>query len=103
MPQTISYLLVRALQDSATAADVRRLYAFRTALTVLDYADESIMALKKLLLHCLIQPTILRNPEGRKLCVYFFGLHPPFILEMHRAIKAQIPVCRKSQIGRAHV
>ena len=96
VPQTISYLLVRALQDSATAADVRRLYAFRTALTVLDYADESIMALKKLLLHCLIQPTILRNPEGRKLCVYFFGLHPPFILEMHRAIKAQIPVCRKS-------
>ena len=24
------------------------------------------------------------------------GLHPPFIAELHRAIKAQIPVCRKS-------
>ena len=96
VPQTVSYLLVRALQDSATAADVKRLYAFRTALTVLDYADESITALKKLLLHCLIQPMILRNADGRKLLVYMFGLHPPFVLEMHRAIKAQIPACRKS-------
>ena len=96
VPQTVSYLLVRALQDSATAADVKRLYAFRTALTVLDYADESITALKKLLLHCLIQPMILRNADGRKLMVYMFGLHPPFVLEMHRAIKAQIPACRKS-------
>jgi len=133
---------------------------------VLDYADPSVAALKRLLLHCMIKPLVLRCAEGRKLLVYLFGeqlaarrssdvprmsrlslsalsplhpspasrpsaghlcpllflrespapaerlagerlagvapsamragLHPPFIAELHRAIKAQIPVCRKS-------
>ena len=34
---------------------------------------------------------------GRKLVAYFFGLHVPLIGELHRAIKAQVPSCRKSQ------
>ena len=96
VPQTISYLLVKVLGESASAADVKRLYAFRSALQVLDYADESIGPLKRLLLHIAIRPLVLRNPEGRKLLVYLFGLHPPFIAELHRSIKAQIPVCRKA-------
>ncbi|EOD05699.1 putative condensin, partial [Emiliania huxleyi CCMP1516] len=96
VPQTISYLLVSALHEAATAADVKRLWALRSALGVLDYADPSVAALKRLLLHCMIKPLVLRCAEGRKLLVYLFGLHPPFIAELHRAIKAQIPVCRKS-------
>lgn len=96
VPQTISYLLVSALHEAATAGDVKRLWALRGALGVLDYADPSVAALKKLLLHCLIKPLVLRCAEGRKLLVYFFGLHPPFIAELHRAIRAQIPACRKS-------
>ena len=51
VPQTVSYMLVRALHELATAADVKRLYAFRSSLTVLDYADESVIPLKRLLLH----------------------------------------------------
>ena len=52
VPQAISYLLVRALHDGAAAADVKRLYGMRTALTVLDYGDEATGAMKKLLLQC---------------------------------------------------
>lgn len=97
VPQTVSYMLVRALHELATAADVKRLYAFRSSLTVLDYADESVVPLKRLLLHCAIRPLVLRCAEGRKLVAYFFSLHVPLISELHRAIKSQIPSCRKSQ------
>ena len=97
VPQTVSYMLVRALHELATTADVKRLYAFRSSLTVLDYADESVGPLKRLLLHCTIRPLVLRCAEGRKLISYFFSLHVPFIAELHRAIKSQIPSCRKSQ------
>eukprot|EP00966_Prymnesium_polylepis_P335364 7390724-Prymnesium_polylepis.1 len=96
VPQMVTYLLVRALHESASAADVKRLYACRGALKVLDYADESVVPLKKLLLHCAIKPQVLRAAEGRKLLIFLFGLHPPFITDLHRAIKAQLPVCRKS-------
>eukprot|EP00965_Chrysotila_dentata_P130111 4301299-Pleurochrysis_carterae.AAC.1 len=44
--------------------------ALRSALQVLDYADESVVPLKKLLLHCAIRPLMLRCAEGRKLLVY---------------------------------
>ena len=97
VPQCVSYMLVRALHDMATTADIKRLYAFRSSLTVLDYADESVGPLKRLLLHCAIRPLILRCAEGRKLVAYFFSLHVPFIAELHRAIKSQIPACRKQQ------
>ncbi|KAL1523555.1 hypothetical protein AB1Y20_018491 [Prymnesium parvum] len=96
VPQMITYLVVRALHEAASAADVKRLYACRGALKALDYADEYTAPLKKLLLHCAIKPQVLRSAEGRKLLVFLFGLHPPFILELHRAIKAQLAVCRKS-------
>ena len=99
VPQMVVFLLLRALQDAASIADVKRLYACRSALKVLDYSDPSVAQLKKLLLHCVIKPQILRAAEGRKLLVFLFGLHPLFIDELHRAIKAQIPHCRKSMRG----
>lgn len=64
VPQTISYLLVRALHELATSADVKRLYAFRSAFGVLDYSDDSVAPLKRLLLHCAIRPNVLRCAEG---------------------------------------
>ena len=97
VPQTVSYMLVRALHEKATTADIKRLYTFRQALTSLDHADETVLPLQRLLLHCAIRPNILRCAEGRKLVAYFFSLHVPFIAELHRSIKSQIPVCRKSQ------
>ena len=97
VPQTISYLLVRVLHESATVADVKRLYAFRSSLQILDFADESVGPLKRLLLHCVVRPLILRCADGRRLVTYLFGLHAPFVAELHRAIKSQIPTCKKVQ------
>ena len=90
VPQCVSYMLVRALHDLASTADVKRLYSFRSSLTVLDYADESVAPPKRLLLHATIRPLVLRCAEGRKLIAYFFSLHLPFVAELHRAIKAQV-------------
>jgi condensin-2 complex subunit G2 len=50
VPQAISYMGVRVLHELASTADVKRLYTFRSALQVLDYADESVRPLKRLLL-----------------------------------------------------
>ena len=97
VPQTVSYMLVRVLHNLASTADVKRLYAFRSALQVLDYGDESVRPLQRLLLHAAIQPLVLRCPEGRKLVAYFFSLHAPFVAELHRSIKSQVlPISPKS-------
>ena len=97
VPQAISYMGVRVLHELASTADVKRLYTFRSALQVLDYADESVRPLKRLLLHVAIKPLVLRVSEGRKLVAHIFSLHAPFVAELHRAIKTQIPTCRKAQ------
>ena len=64
---------------------------------MLDYSDESTAHFKRLLLHCVIRPLVLRVAEGRKLLAYLFTLHEPFVADLHRAVKSQIPSCRKSQ------
>lgn len=38
-PQTISYLLVRVLEDNKVV-DAQRLYNFRAALLIIDFGDE---------------------------------------------------------------
>ena len=52
VPQTISYLVVRSLSDTANGADVIRLFSYREALVLLDFANESSLSIKSLLLHC---------------------------------------------------
>ena len=90
VPQTISYLLVRALADGAGATDVKRLWAYRGALAILDWADTSVGAVRKLLLLVAIRPAVLRCVEGRRLLVHAFGLHPPLVADLHRAIKVHV-------------
>ena len=46
VPQTLSYLLMRSMHESVTAASVKRVYAMREALVVLDWDDEDSEALK---------------------------------------------------------
>jgi hypothetical protein len=40
VPQTLSFLLVRALDTGGKIQDVLRLYAFRSALLLIDFQDE---------------------------------------------------------------
>lgn len=46
VPQTLSYLLMRSMHESMTAASVKRVYAMREALVVLDWDDEDSEPLK---------------------------------------------------------
>ena len=46
--------------------------------------------IKGLLLRALISPLFLRASEGRRFLSSLFGLHLPFISELHAAIKAQV-------------
>ena len=93
--QTVPYLVARALDEDGKVADLKRLYRMRTSLMLLDFQDESIESMKELLLRCFAHPLFLKSVDGRKLCVFLFGLHPAFIDDIHAVVKQQLPYCTK--------
>eukprot|EP00232_Nephroselmis_pyriformis_P015184 CAMPEP_0182884986 /NCGR_PEP_ID=MMETSP0034_2-20130328/19337_1 /TAXON_ID=156128 /ORGANISM="Nephroselmis pyriformis, Strain CCMP717" /LENGTH=877 /DNA_ID=CAMNT_0025018231 /DNA_START=21 /DNA_END=2651 /DNA_ORIENTATION=+ len=95
VPQTVPYLLVKALA-SGKASDVKRVYGLRAALLLFDFDDESIASLKRLLLRCAFAPPFLRAADGRRLVSSLFSLHPQMARELVAIIKNQIPAGRKS-------
>ncbi len=40
IPQTLTYMLLKSLHETAKAVDVKRVYNFRNGLRVLDLQDE---------------------------------------------------------------
>lgn len=96
VPQTIPYLLVKAL-TSGKAADVKRCYAMREALQLFDYDDAtSIASLKRLLLRASFSPAFLRVQEGKRFISRTFHLQPQMVRELVAIVKNQIPCGRKS-------
>lgn len=93
--QTLPYLVARVLDEEGRAADMKRLYAMRAALLLLDFTNESIESMKELLLRCFVHPLFIKTVDGRKFCVYLFGLHPTLIADIHDTIKQQLPFCSK--------
>eukprot|EP01050_Picozoa_sp_SAG11_P028529 SAG11_NODE_7657_length_1114_cov_1.649261_1_plen_262_part_01 len=93
--QTVPYLVARALDEDGRVADLKRLYRMRTSLMLLDFQDESIDSMKGLLLRCFAHPLFLKSVDGRKFCIFLFGLHPAFIDDIHAVVKQQLPYCSK--------
>ena len=93
--QTLPYLVARVLDEEGRAGDMRRLFAMRSALLLLDFTNESIASMRELLLRCFVHPLFLKTTDGRKFCVYLFGLHPTLIADIHETIKQQLPFCSK--------
>jgi hypothetical protein len=56
------------------AADVKRCYAMRKGLELLDFEDGSIVDLKRLLLRAAFSPAFLRSKEGRRYLAFLFVL-----------------------------
>lgn len=56
------------------SADVKRCYVMRNALALLDFEDESIGDLKRLLLRAAFSPIFLRCKEGRRYLAHLFTL-----------------------------
>lgn len=106
VPQTLTYLLLKSVHETAKAVDVRRIYALRHGLRLLDFQDErcatltvirrthrpvrSATTMKRLLLSCTINPLFLRTADGIKFVVYLFSIYHPFVDEIHMTIKAQV-------------
>ncbi|KAK9826218.1 hypothetical protein WJX74_000685 [Apatococcus lobatus] len=93
--QLLPYLLVCAL-TSGKPADVKRCFTMRDALTLLDFDDESIGDLKRLLLRAAFSPAFLRASEGRRYLAFLFTLQPQFVRELTAIVRNQIPSGRKS-------
>jgi hypothetical protein len=93
--QTLPYLVARVLDEEGRASDMKRLFAMRAALLLLDFTNESIESMRELLLRCFVHPLFLKTADGRKFCVYLFGLHPTLITDIHETIKQQLPFCSK--------
>ncbi|KAL6637276.1 hypothetical protein ACP70R_024848 [Stipagrostis hirtigluma subsp. patula] len=89
--QTLPYLVALALTSGSSARPVlRRLFALRDALPVLDYADESISDFKMLLLRCFMSPLFLKAEEGRKFLALVLGVSEGLAREGLELIRAQV-------------
>eukprot|EP00884_Botryococcus_braunii_P013107 jgi/Botrbrau1/21798/Bobra.0190s0023.1 len=93
--QTIPYTLVAAL-TSGRRADVKRCTALQEALGLLDFADESIADLERLLLRAAMWPPFLRFQEGRRFLSHLFSLKGQLVRELGAIIRNQIPCGRAS-------
>lgn len=87
-----------ALAEDTFARDVKRLFAIRDALQVIDFDDESSHDLRRLLLSLSSSPMCLKQTEGVKLLAYMLECDSVLRRDLHLAIRAQIPQQRKSLI-----
>ena len=96
--QLLPLLLVRSLDDEkAQKNDVKRLYSIRDAIDLLDFDDvESISSLKLHLLRTVSSPLFLQCGEGKKFISHLFQVHPSLVMDLHQAVKAQIPGAKRS-------
>ncbi|KAI3785133.1 hypothetical protein L1987_44246 [Smallanthus sonchifolius] len=95
--QSIPFLLSKSL-TLKKKVDVHRVYAFREAVALFDFEDESIEDLKLLLIRCLISPLFLKMDEGRRFLAFMFGLSRQLVKESLAMIRSQIPFGRKSML-----
>eukprot|EP00002_Diphylleia_rotans_P023151 TRINITY_DN4550_c0_g1_i4.p1 TRINITY_DN4550_c0_g1~~TRINITY_DN4550_c0_g1_i4.p1 ORF type:complete len:720 (+),score=134.00 TRINITY_DN4550_c0_g1_i4:53-2212(+) len=114
--QSIPYLIAVSLEDGLdainfdvsdlenrdtrpTKALIQRIFQFKDALAVMDFDDESIAPLRGMLLRCILHPSFLSENDGQRFIVSLFGIHLPFIDEIHSTIKNQILYANKNQIS----
>uniref|UniRef100_A0ACD5WA65 Uncharacterized protein n=1 Tax=Avena sativa TaxID=4498 RepID=A0ACD5WA65_AVESA len=89
--QTLPYLVTHTLTSSSNARPLlRRLFALREALPLLDYTDRSISDFKMLLLRCFLSPHFLKAEEGRKLLALVLGVSEVLAREGLELIRAQV-------------
>jgi len=94
--QLIPLLLMKSLNDNAQKNDVKRLYSIREAIDLLDFQDESIESLKLHLLRVVGNPLFLQSVEGRKFITHLFQVDTALVIDLHRAVRAQINGAKKS-------
>ncbi|RLN37548.1 hypothetical protein BBJ28_00015469 [Nothophytophthora sp. Chile5] len=100
--QLLPYLIVRSYESAPTGNfnskkhPIRRLFAIKDALPLLDFDDDSSGLLRDILLRCFIQPTFFRSPDAIAFLSFLFTLHVPFVEDINETIRNQIPNQRSS-------
>ncbi|KAG2825626.1 hypothetical protein PC116_g9696 [Phytophthora cactorum] len=100
--QLLPYLIVRSYESPPTGSfnskkhPIRRLFAIKDALPLLDFDDDSSGLLRDILLRCYIQPTFFRSPDAVPFLSFLFTLHVPFVEDINETIRNQIPNQRNS-------
>jgi condensin-2 complex subunit G2 len=94
----IPLLMVRTLDETATKADIKRLWNMREAMKILSFQEECSAYLRSLIVRTVGSGFFLKNVEGRKLICYFFQLDCGLVKNVHEAIKAQIPLAKKPEL-----
>ena len=92
----VPLLVAKTLDGAAAKSDVKRLYAIRSALDLLDFADPSIDYLRSLLLRTASSPHYLRTVEGRRIIAHLFQLDAELVPDLHRSIRVQIPDAKRT-------
>lgn len=89
VPGMLPHLLLASLvPDSAKDADVKRVHAVRTALSLLEVDDDSFASIKELILLAFRSPLYLKCAEGRRFLSYALTLSPALTRDIHAVIKA---------------
>ena len=94
VPQTVLYLLMRSVGANGRLSDVRRVFAMRDAIQLLDVGGESFRSVQEALMRAAIHPHYVMHDEGRRFLAVVLSLHPELTLALHRSIKGQLPRCR---------
>ncbi|EGZ30709.1 hypothetical protein PHYSODRAFT_310491 [Phytophthora sojae] len=100
--QLLPYLIVRSYESTPAGSfnskkhPIRRLFAIKDALPLLDFDDDSSGLLRDILLRCFIQPTFFRSPDAVPFLSFLFTLHVPFMEDINETIRNQIPNQRNS-------
>lgn len=100
--QLLPYLIVRSYESPPTSSfnskkhPIRRLFAVKDALPLLDFDDDSSGLLRDILLRCFIQPTFFRSPDAVSFLSFLFSLHVPFVEDINETMRNQIPNQRNS-------
>ena len=82
-------LLKRTLEIQATKTDVKRVYAVRGTLEIIDFDDESSVPLKHHLLRCFLTPVYINSADGRKFLCELFKIGGDFVQEIHLTVRQQ--------------
>ncbi|EKX42521.1 hypothetical protein GUITHDRAFT_141192 [Guillardia theta CCMP2712] len=98
VPQTILYLLMRAVSEDGKVSDVKRVYNMRAALECLEIGGESFRSVQESLMRAAIHPNFVLSEDGRRFLTFLLTLHPLVTTIIHKTIKSQIPRCRSSML-----
>ncbi|KAE9353191.1 hypothetical protein PF008_g5099 [Phytophthora fragariae] len=104
--QLLPYLIVRSYESTAAGSfnskkhPIRRLFAIKDALPLLDFDDDSSGLLRDILLRCFIQPAFFRSPDAVPFLSFLFTLHVPFVEDVNETIRNQIPNQRNSILAK---